>query len=217
MEQNTTPTSDDHELLLRMAQGHHAAARELWSRLGRPLAAYAAAMLRVPGGDPTHPAALDAVQGVFVRVLETDRHTLSEVENVRAYLTTGVRNSVLNAMRAGARQEALKLRLVRETPSRTDQGEPRLESLQRALDRLPDDARELVLLKHVAQLTLEQIARSLNENRNTIAGRLRSAMEQIRELLEGPSPGHPASRSATSRSVAATTLPSPSRSTEVRP
>lgn len=200
-----------------MAQGYSAAGGELWSRLGRPLAAYAAAMLRVAGGDPSHPAALDAVQSVFVRVLETDRHTLSAVENVRAYLTTGVRNQVLNVMRAGARQEALRLRLVREAPLHAGSSEPRLDHVQRALDRLPEDARELVLLKHVAQLTLEQIALSLNENRNTIAGRLRSAMEQMREGLGASPPAGTAGGSAPSRAVAGATVRSPARSNEVHP
>ncbi len=191
-----------------MAQGHHAAAQELWSRYGRAMSAYAAAVLRVPGSDAAHPVALDAVQSVFARVLYMDRRTLEEVENVQAWLATSVRHAVLNLARAGARQDALRLRLSHagREPARCDPSA--LEALHRAIDRLPDDARELLLLKHVAGLTLDQMALSLNENRNTIASRLRSAMSRLREALDEP---------ITPKHAASVPIPSCSRPTEVRP
>lgn len=191
-----------------MAHGHHAAAQELWSRYGRAMSAYAAAVLRVPRADAAHPVALDAVQSVFVRVLEMDRRTLAQVENVQAWLTASVRHAVLNLARAGARQDALRLRLSHAGREPEPCDPPALDALHRAIDRLPDDARELLLLKHVAGLTLEQMALSLNENRNTIASRLRSAMARLREALEDSSP------QANAANVA---VPSFSRPKEVRP
>lgn len=141
-------------------------------------------MLRVPGADASSPDAHDAVQSVFVRVLETDRLTLAEVQNVQAWLTASVRRIVLNTLRSGGRRQALHLRLVRDGVEPHMSAMPVAQSdLLRALDRLPDDARELLLLKHVARLTLEQIALSLDENRNTIASRVQAAMERLREAM----------------------------------
>lgn len=174
-----------------MAHGHHAAAQELWSRYGRSLAGYAAAVLRVPGCDASHPAALDAVQSAMLHILHADRRSLERVENVQAFLATSVRNVVLNSIRGGRRYEALKLRIVggegdssgRVSSPNGSGGAASREMLHRALDRLPDDARELLLLKHVANLTLDQMALSLDENRNTLASRVRAAMERLREAM----------------------------------
>lgn len=183
---NGASNATDHQLLLCTARGDDAAAAELWSRVGRELCAYAAAMLRVPGADASDPMALDAVQSVFLRVMKMDGSALKRVEHVRAWLTGAVRNVVLNRIRADHRQASLERRVARGESRDGAEGGTRLAGLEvllAALDRLPEDARELVLLKHVANLTVDEMARSLDANRNTVASRLRTAMEQLREVL----------------------------------
>lgn len=167
--------------------------------MGRGLCAYAAAMLRVPGADASHPAAMEAVQAVFLRVMRMDRAALARVEHVQAWMTGAVRNVVLNTIRSGQRQDSLKLRFARdcdgEAATSDDSRTRGQEALHTAMDRLPEDAREVLLLKHVANLTIDQIALSLDVNRSTVASRVRSAMEKLRELLAEAGPPLPSATS----------------------
>lgn len=52
------------------------------------------------------------------------------------------------------------------------------------LDALDEDSRELLILKHAAGLTFDQIALALNQNRNTVAARYRRAADFLRSRAD---------------------------------
>jgi RNA polymerase sigma-70 factor (ECF subfamily) len=64
------------------------------------------------------------------------------------------------------------------------EGDP---SLERALDRLPVEQREVVALKLEGRLTFEEIGAALAISPNTAASRYRYALERLRDALGGRS------------------------------
>ena len=62
----------------------------------------------------------------------------------------------------------------------------RRRGLQQALDALPDEQREVVLLRLEQELTLEEIGAITGVGRETVKSRLRYAMDKLRAVLAAP-------------------------------
>jgi RNA polymerase sigma factor (sigma-70 family) len=58
------------------------------------------------------------------------------------------------------------------------------KDVRKLLDELPDDQREVVLLRHYAGLSFKDIADQTNVSINTALGRMRYALINIRKLME---------------------------------
>lgn len=58
------------------------------------------------------------------------------------------------------------------------------KDVRKLLDELPDDQREVVLLRHYAGLSFKEIADQTNVSINTALGRMRYALINIRKLME---------------------------------
>lgn len=162
-----------------MHRGDHAAARELWSRLGGRLTALAASMLRHSAGASLGP---DVVQSVFLKVLKRPARELNSIVDVTAWLTTLVRHEAIDTRRrldrGPARVPAAQAQGITSTREATVDAE-----LLSAVDTLEERQRELIQLKHVAGLTFEQMALVLEGNRDTLASRYRVALQRLREVM----------------------------------
>lgn len=169
-------TDGDRELLIRAHSGHEPSARLLWERHGPRLVAYARAVA------PQFGAAEDIVQSVFCRLIELDRRALRAILDVRAYLTTLTRNEALNAARAARRERARRGHT--QPPSATAKAHD--DELAAALAELPRHLREVVVLRHVQELTFDQIEAATGINRNTAASRYKVAMARLRARLDAP-------------------------------
>ena len=53
-----------------------------------------------------------------------------------------------------------------------------------ALDALPDEQREVFLLREIAQLPFKEIARVTNTGENTVKSRMRYALDRLQHALE---------------------------------
>ncbi len=164
-------------LLLRTHRGHEPSARRLWEAQAPRLVAVARAVLgrRCGAGD-----AEDAVQAVFCRVLELDRASVRSVRDPAAWLAQMTRRESLNMLRS-ARRAASRER-GHEGASASG-GVPREAGVAGALESLPRHLREVVVLRHTAGLTFEQVSLALGVNRNTVASRHRLALERLRAAL----------------------------------
>jgi RNA polymerase sigma factor (sigma-70 family) len=69
------------------------------------------------------------------------------------------------------------------TPERQLSEFEQRRDLQRALDALPDDQREVLVLRLEQELTLEEIGRITGVGRETVKSRLRYAMDKLRAGL----------------------------------
>lgn len=70
-----------------------------------------------------------------------------------------------------------------ETPERTLSTFEQRRRLQCALDELPEEQREVLLLRLEQELTLEQIGEITGAGRETVKSRLRYAMDKLRTRL----------------------------------
>jgi RNA polymerase sigma-70 factor (ECF subfamily) len=73
-----------------------------------------------------------------------------------------------------------------DTPERTLSAFEERRQLQRALETLPHDQREVLMLRLEQELTLEQIGEITGVGRETVKSRLRYAMDKLRAQLTEP-------------------------------
>ncbi len=126
----------------------------------------------------------DLVQEVFVRLLKY-RHTYRGESQFTTWMFQIARNARVDYFRRSPREEAVAEEELRERvsllPSPSEQAE-QSEEMQIVLDalaRLPEERREVLLLRGFAGLKFEEIAGQLQCSVNTIKGR---AFRAIREL-----------------------------------
>jgi RNA polymerase sigma-70 factor, ECF subfamily len=173
----TTPSGDP--LCDGLADGREEAFVCLVDRFGERLFHVAWAILH------NREDAEDAVQDVFVGLARARSH-LRKVENLQAYLLTALRRAVARvaAARKPLRAGSVDLNHVaaRQPPARDGDRSLRLE---RALETLPPEQRELIALKLDARLTFAEIATLLGISSNTAASRYRYALEKLRAVLQG--------------------------------
>jgi RNA polymerase sigma-70 factor (ECF subfamily) len=165
-------------LLFAVRRGDTAAARALWLNLAPRLTAYARAIIRRRG---THHDADDIVQAVFCRILTLDDPDLASVREVGPWLAQITRHTALNWLRSRHRDSARTARHSPPAPASSTTADPALAS---AVDALPARLREVVVLKHIAGLTFDQIELATGINRNTAAARYRSALALLRASLD---------------------------------
>lgn len=123
--------------------------------------------------------AQDAVHQVFLRLLE--HGDLRQVENLKAYLFTSVRNAVLNDSKTRQRSVALDEESAWFEPPHRDYTAEL--TLRRSLCSLPEDQREVVILHVWGELTFLQIAGILGISSNTAASRYRYACARLRQSM----------------------------------
>jgi RNA polymerase sigma-70 factor, ECF subfamily len=171
----------DHDLLLLTHRGDAEAAVAMWARFGPRMIALACTVLR----ERDTLTAQDVVQGVFVRLLTLEKKTVHAVQDVAAWLSRLTRNAALNHIRENSRRRA---RVMKATEgkviyTKAPSAAALPPDLASAVDQLPDEQRDTIVLKHVAGLTFDQMAQALEENRNTVASRYRAALMQLRRTL----------------------------------
>ena len=145
----------------------------LYAELGPALLAYARSILR------EMPPAEDVVQQVFLKLLSNP--TLALPADARPYLFRAVRNTSLNVHRLKTRDAAYRESLQFLTaPNGLSHLVPELEA---ALDDLPDEQRQVIILRIWGELTLDATAEVLGIPANTAASRYRYALAKLRQRL----------------------------------
>lgn len=147
--------------------------RVWYERHGPALLAYARSLVGDAG------IAEDVVQQVFVKLLQGGT-AVPEVPG--AYLYRAVRNGALNARRNGLRDAPLEQASSWFVHSGGNQ-EAAL-ALQAALGELPEEQREVVMMRIWSGMTLEEIAAATEVSLNTAASRYRYALGKLRERLK---------------------------------
>lgn len=179
----------DEELLGRFQQGDAGAFERLLRRHRGPVYTFAARML----GDPQR--AEDVAQETFLRIVRGAGDW-----EARARFTTWMYTIARNLCADAARREKVRRGpggeapgaegpAVEEMPGDGPSPERSAESLRlrpvllRALAALPDDQREVFVLREQAGLPFREIASVAGINENTAKSRMRYALEALRRLL----------------------------------
>lgn len=123
--------------------------------------------------------AQDAVHQVFLKLIETDG--IRNALDPKAYLFASVRNNLLNDQKSRQRHVPIDSHRFWFTPPDRDHAAE--ENLRRALQSLPDDQRQVVVLHIWGELTFSQVAEILSVSANTAASRYRYALTKLREAM----------------------------------
>ena len=147
--------------------------RRYYDQHGPALVAYACSFVTDAA------AAEDAVHQVFLRLLRGD----TRVPDVPlAYLYRAVKNAALNVRRNRQRDMPVET----QEPCFAHRGGNREAALalQTALGEIPEEQREVVIMRIWSGMTLEEIAATTGVPLNTVASRYRYALEKLREQLK---------------------------------
>ncbi|UCD49221.1 MAG: sigma-70 family RNA polymerase sigma factor [Phycisphaerales bacterium] len=174
---------EDRLLILRFNRGDKAALHRLYDKYKDDLVTLATALpLDVS-------AAEDVVHDIFLSFLgSAGRFRLTS--SLKGYLLTCVANRARNHRKAARRRQGPTLEDAPPAASgalRPDQaaifGE-QLDHLGQALQQLPYEQREVLLLRCRAQMRFAAIAKAQAVSINTVQGRYRYAIQKLRSLLD---------------------------------
>jgi RNA polymerase sigma factor (sigma-70 family) len=147
--------------------------RRLYDQHGPALVLYASLFV-ADGG-----AAEDVVHGVFLKLL---RGKQIVPDAPAAYLYRAVRNAALNTRRDRSRDAPLPDQDIWFTHRERDR--EAAFALQQALRELPDEQREVVVMRIWGGMTLEEVAEATDAPLNTAASRYRYGLAKLRERLK---------------------------------
>ncbi|HEY1695581.1 MAG TPA: RNA polymerase sigma factor [Polyangiaceae bacterium] len=184
----------DEALMIRFQSGDRSAFTLLVRRHQGPLFNFAFRHLR------SQPGAEEVVQDAFVRVVQNAADFKHEAR-FSTWLYTITRNLCIDQIR----KRALRKHPSLDEPRRADEGEgPTLgeqtadskanversavageirEKVQAAVDELPEDQREVFLMREVANLPFKEIAEIVGVPENTVKSRMRYALERLQAAL----------------------------------
>ena len=173
-------TDSDHDLMRQCREGDAAAFEALvrrWeAKVGRMLAGLA-------GRSDID----DLAQEVFVRVLlAKDRY------RPEAAFSTWLYRIVLNVARDAGRKNRRRPEPLEHQQPTDAQNSPAaataqhevVEKVNRAMDHLPDELRDVVMMKHYGELTFAEIAVVTGDPPSTVKSRMQAALIQLRGLLK---------------------------------
>ena len=151
----------------------HQQVKTLYEQHGRVLLAYAVSLL------PDRAASEDVLHQVFVKLLQGN--VFINGSPIR-YLYSAVRNAAFNYRRDHSREVEL------EADCRWLESPPGMEAvglaLEAALLELPDEQREIIVLRVWGQMTFEEAAAALEISPNTAASRYRYGLAKLKERLQ---------------------------------
>lgn len=185
----------DEALMLRYQQGDRAAFAQLVRRHQTPLYNFALRQVRVPQ------VAEDVVQESFVRVVQNAADFKHEAR-FTTWVYTITRNLCIDYLRKRALRKHPSLDEARgedgDGPTLGEQtadphprasvergatGAELKEKIARAVDTLPDEQREVFLMRELANLPFKEIAEITGVPENTVKSRMRYALERLQEHL----------------------------------
>jgi len=187
------PNVTDEALMIRFQQGDRSAFALLVRKHKTPLFNFALRQIRA------RQAAEDVVQEAFVRVVQNAADFKHEAR-FSTWLYTIARNLCIDHLRKGALRKHPSL----DSSSSQDDGGPTLgeqtadaranverdatagelrAKIASAVETLPDDQREVFLMREVANLPFKEIADITGVPENTVKSRMRYALERLQAAL----------------------------------
>lgn len=179
---------NDQELVVRYREGDEQSLKELITRHQRKI--FTSIYLLVKDRD----LADDIFQDTFIKVINTLRTgNYNEEGKFLSWVMRIGHNLVIDHFR---RQQ--KMPMVHDTedysifdfiPLADDNVEDRIingqihDTVRRMIEELPDDQREVVIMRHYGNMSFKEIAEATNVSINTSLGRMRYALINLRKLI----------------------------------
>lgn len=174
---------EDTQLVNRLKNGDREALCRIYRKYGDSLLAMAAGILRDQG------LAEDVLHDVFLAFVR-DIYGFVLTGRLKCYLARCVANRALDILRA---RQNRTLALDRVDPLEADTPRPQqdaanredMRKLNQALDQLPLEQRQVIMMHIHGQMRFRQIALCQGVSINTIQGRYRYGMQKLKSLLQG--------------------------------
>ena len=137
-----------------------------------------------------HHDAEDATERTFVAALAAIDRYRDEGSTFRAWLFRIAHNQLANALRARQRHPAASLDAVPEPLTQADPAgvlsrAEEARGLRHALDRLPDDRRQVVVLRFVDGLSAREIGAVLGRSEGAVRVLQHRALRELAAMLDG--------------------------------
>lgn len=176
----------DEALLRRLRQGEVPAGELLAKRYHEPLMRY---LQRISGNDHV---AEELHQATWISVLEhIDKFgQASSSGGFKAWLFRIATNKANDVWRSRGREKAAKegLKLIREVESPSAghhlEGSEQQAKLLDAIQRLPENQRQVLMLRYYGDMKFVDIATMLGCPLNTALGRMHKAILKLKELMD---------------------------------
>lgn len=169
---------DDSALVLRSREGDRDAFERLVIRYQKPVFNVALRMLR------NRQDAMDVAQTSFLKAFE-HLGDFDPAYRFYSWLYRIAINESLNAIALRRPTGALDANKGDDAlgPDRAAEGEQTLQAIEDALMHISPELRTVIILRHITQLSYEDIAQTLGLPQKTVKSRLHSARERLREYL----------------------------------
>ncbi len=178
---------EDRRLLRRLKRGDKDALRLIYEKHQGTLLTLAANLLHDPA------AAEDVVQDVFMGLVRVGPG-LQLRRTLRAYLATAVANRVRDDYRRKSRE---RIASVEDADERVADSEgpvqmmirsDEMHRLRSAVQELPFEQREVIMLRVHAQMKFREIAAHQNISIKTALSRYQYGLDKLRSMLDGEVP-----------------------------
>ncbi|MBN1256479.1 MAG: sigma-70 family RNA polymerase sigma factor [Planctomycetes bacterium] len=182
----------EEDLLAAYVEGDESAFEELLARVGGMLYVFIRRMM----GEDTR--AEDVYQDVLIKIA-TRAHYYHSHSKLKPWLFQIARNACIDSLRRESRRTVVSLDSIdedqitpgvgkhppgkQEAPDAKVMREELSAAILRVVQALPDEQREVFLLKEEGGLTFRQISRILGCEKETAKSRMRYALERLRNAL----------------------------------
>lgn len=173
----------------KIQQGDEEAFRQLYDQYADLLYGYG---MKIAGDDAL---VTDAIQSLFVYIFEK-RKTCAVPQSISAYLCVSLRHMIVNALKKensgvfksldelDANEYPFELEIDIETAIiRSELEKEQLEVLQKELNSLTKQQREVLYLKYYKKMDSEEIARVMGLTSRTVYNTTHMAISRLRERL----------------------------------
>ena len=172
--------SEDRRLLKALQRGENAAWRQIYLKYKDDLLTIARSLVNDIN------IAEDCLQETFVLLVSDGCKVQS---NLKGYLLSSVVNRARDHLRRRDAQSNCQVNMSTQRFDLTDPAEvladdDRNKAVTRALEKLPLEQREVIVLHLQGDMKFRQIAAMLDTSINTVQSRYRYGMEKLRQLLK---------------------------------
>jgi RNA polymerase sigma-70 factor (ECF subfamily) len=123
----------------------------------------------------------DVTQDVFVKLMQAIKRYEQRSVPFAAWLLRVARNAALDHLRARRQIPCEEVRV--SDPGHEQVGSDRLRCLRIAFDRLPEEQREVMVLRHIAGLSPGEIAKVLDTTEGSVHGLHHRARGAVKDAL----------------------------------
>ncbi|MHC1704234.1 MAG: RNA polymerase sigma factor [Tenuifilaceae bacterium] len=185
-----TNTKTDYELVLEFVNGRQSAIEVLIRRHQKKVYSYILLLVK------RQHIAEDIFQETFIKVIKSLREgRYVDTNRFSSWVMRIAHNLIIDHFRREKQaktvsKDAYEVDIL-NSPKYSDKTveellvfDQILTDVRALIDKLPDDQREVVMLRHYADLSFKEIAEQTNVSINTALGRMRYALINMRKIME---------------------------------